>query len=121
MHDEHTLERQPVGAPRWTNRAPCIVHERLGLEQRDTRATRSSASLTQATAIAIARPREAPPGREPFQHGKADVVAGPLVFAPRIPEPDDEPIRDRAGAREPQWLLGARAAVAGGFLSVAGG
>jgi hypothetical protein len=43
-------------------------------------------------------------------------VTSSLVLAAGIAEPDDEPIYDRAAAREPQLLLGALAAC-GGFLS----
>jgi len=52
-----------------------------------------------------------------LDHREADVVTGSLVLAAGIAEPDDEPIYDRAAAREPQLLLGALAAW-GGFLSL---
>lgn len=114
MDHEDALERQLVRAAGGSDRTARVVHIGQWLEQRDARSTRAGAPLAQTSAVTLARAPELPAPREQLRDGEADVVACLLELATGIAEPDDEPVRRGAAAREPQTLLGALAALASG-------
>jgi hypothetical protein len=104
VDDEHALEGQPVDPARGSDAAAHVVHEGLGLKQRDRRPAGAGAALAQASAVAVANAVKAPTASELLGDREADVVAGALVFPSRVAEPDDEPV-DRRTAREAQRRL----------------
>ena len=112
MYDEHPVELEPVRAARGSDGAAGVVHERERFEQRDALPEIIDSPLPQAPTEALLRRLLEPPvARERLDDQEADVVARPLVLAPRVTEADEQPV-DGAAAREPQdRLLGLAGAV----------
>src|SRR5205807_4014634 len=96
---EHLAGLELVEARRCAHGAPRLVHERLGLQQRDLVAV--EADLGKLSRELRAR-GAAVPACELVGDEIADVVAVARVLAPGVPEPDDEQVERRPLATGPE-------------------
>src|SRR2546423_15462455 len=93
MDDEHRLGLDLEEATRGGYRATRVVHERLGLEQREPQPVEPNLG---ELAGELRAPAAVEPSRELVHHHPADVVAVALVLAPGVSQPDDEQVEGGA-------------------------
>ena len=114
MDDEHRLGLDLEEATRCGHGATRVVHERLGLEQREPQPIEPK--LGELTGE-LRAPAAVEPPRELVHHHPADVVAVALVLAPGVSQPDDEQVECRgrlAPTKQPHGLALGCALLAGG-------
>src|SRR5690242_12363948 len=99
VHDQHRVRLDLEELRSGADRAPGLVHVRLGLEQGEL--VPVDADLGQLP-VELRLPRAAVPARELLDDHPADVVPVARVLTARVAEADDEKVQGRAFAARPK-------------------